>query len=231
MLNQLLETKQATHRKTGGTMVSVVLHVLVIAAAMQFTQHTASALAKPDEVVVKAPVSPPEQVKPRDPSPVDAVRHGPAPLGVPVLSAPVDVPVDIPAVNLDARPTDAADWVGAAGPVGAPDGIGVGVRTGDAPFQSFEVDKPAASIAGSAAPAYPEMLKASGVEGNALVQFVVDTLGRAEPGSFAVLQATHDAFGTAVRSALPRMRFLPAESGGRKVRMLVQQRFGFTLDR
>jgi periplasmic protein TonB len=46
-----------------------------------------------------------------------------------------------------------------------------------------------------------------------------------------VLRASHDAFGQAVRTALPRMRFLPAEIGGRKVRMLVQQPFAFALNR
>ena len=75
------------------------------------------------------------------------------------------------------------------------------------------------------------MLKSSGVEGEALVQFIVDTTGRAELGSFKVLRASHDAFGQAVRTALPRMRFLPAEIGGRKVRMLVQQPFAFALNK
>jgi protein TonB len=64
-----------------------------------------------------------------------------------------------------------------------------------------------------------------------MVQFTVDTLGRAELASFRVLRASHDGFGTAVRAALPRMRFLPAETGGRKVRMVVQQTFDFALQR
>jgi protein TonB len=38
-------------------------------------------------------------------------------------------------------------------------------------------------------------------------------------------------FEQAVRSALPNMRFLPAEIGGRKVKQLVQQPFVFALQR
>ena len=42
-------------------------------------------------------------------------------------------------------------------------------------------------------------------------------------------RVSHDA--SAVRSALPNMRFYPAEVGGKKVKQLVQQSFQFRLDR
>ena len=38
-------------------------------------------------------------------------------------------------------------------------------------------------------------------------------------------------FSLAVKNALPRMRFLPAEVGGRKVKQLVQQPFGFNINK
>ena len=50
-------------------------------------------------------------------------------------------------------------------------------------------------------------------------------------GTFKVLKATNDLFANAVRSALPNMRFYPAEVGGKKVKQLVQQSFQFKLDR
>ena len=62
-----------------------------------------------------------------------------------------------------------------------------------------------------------------------LAQFVVDTTGRAQPGSFKVLKSTHELFTLAVKNALPQMRFLPAEIGGRKVKQLVQQPFAFAI--
>ncbi len=232
MLKQLLETKQATQRKPVGTAVSVVLHVLVIGAAIQFTQHTAQALTKPDETRVVFRDVKPEPVKPHEAPPPDAVAQQPAARGFPVLKAPIDVPVDIPAVDLTAAHTDANAFTGTGVPGGTPDGVvgGTPVNT-DLPLLDFQVDKAAAAIPGNNNPVYPAQLKAAGVEGEALVTFVVDTLGRAEAGSFKVLQATHDAFGETVRAALPRMRFLPAESNGKKVRMVVQQKFAFALDK
>ena len=75
------------------------------------------------------------------------------------------------------------------------------------------------------------MLRSANVEGEVLVQFVVDTTGRVENGSVKVLKSSHDLFTNSVRSALSNMRFYPAEIGGRKVKQLVQQPFNFTLTR
>ncbi len=233
MLNQLLETKQVTQRKTRGTLLSVVLHVLMIGAAVQLTQRTVVALESPVQVDVRRiPLEPkPDQPHQRRTPQTEATTR--PVFGHQVLIAPVDIPIDIPAVDLSASPTDPADWLAR----GAPGGRGNGDSTvtapiaGSQPMFVFEVDKAAAALPGSASPAYPEMLKFSGGEGSALVQFVVDTLGRAEPGSFKALSSTHDAFGTAVRITLPRMRFLAAEAGGLKMRMLVQQEFAFALNR
>ena len=66
---------------------------------------------------------------------------------------------------------------------------------------------------------------------NKLAQFEVDTTGRVNIASFKILRKSHDLFEAAVRSALPNMRFLPAEIGGRKVRQLVQQPFVFALQK
>ena len=45
-----------------------------------------------------------------------------------------------------------------------------------------------------------------------------------------VIDSTHDLFSRAVRDALARARFTPAEAGGRKVRQLVEQAFTFRID-
>ncbi len=233
MFNQLLETKQVTQRKPGGTLVSLVLHVLVVGAALQFTHQTVVALDGPQQVTVRHIPLEPKPPAPLERRHTDVVATTPAPFGHQVLTAPVDVPIDIPPVDLSTPPTDARDWYGrgVSGGRGDGDSTGTTVIATEQPMFLFDVDKPAAALPGSASPAYPDLLKSSGVEGHALVQFVVDTLGRAEPGSFKVLRSTHDAFGTAVRVTLPRMRFLAAEAGARKVRMLVQQQFEFALDR
>lgn len=99
------------------------------------------------------------------------------------------------------------------------------------PYFDFEVEKAATAIPGSGEVRYPKALKKAGVEGDVLVQFIVDTAGRAELGSFKVLRASNEGFGQAVEEALPRMRFVPAEIGGRKVRMRVEQPFAFALNK
>jgi len=84
---------------------------------------------------------------------------------------------------------------------------------------------------GTAGPAFPEMLRAAGVEGQVLAEFVVDSTGAARMDTFRVLSSDHDLFTVAVRRSLERMRFLPAEVGQRRVAQLVHQTFQFTLNR
>lgn len=98
-------------------------------------------------------------------------------------------------------------------------------------YFEFQVEKPVRHAPGSAAPRYPPALKAAGVEGEVLVQFVVDTLGAADLRSFKVLKASHGDFTESVKAALPDMKFVPAELRGRKVRQLVQQPFVFAIQK
>jgi periplasmic protein TonB len=98
-------------------------------------------------------------------------------------------------------------------------------------YFEFQVEKPVVQAPGSAAPRYPEILKSAGVEGEVLAQFIVDTTGRAETGSFKVLKTSHELFALAVKNALPGMRFLPAEVGGKRVKQLVQQPFVFAIQK
>lgn len=95
---------------------------------------------------------------------------------------------------------------------------------------AFTVDREVVPLRG-VAPRYPSMLASASVEGTVVMQFVVDTLGRVESGSLDVLRADHPLFEQSVREALGRMRFVPAEAGGRKVRQLVEQPFTFALAR
>jgi periplasmic protein TonB len=237
MFDQLIETKAAKQKRSGGTIISIVLHAILITAAVILTKKTADALEKPKEekVVLAETKKEPEPEKPKEqpknePPPV---AQAAPPKGFQVPVPPLDIPDVIPDVDLSKKATDEADFSGKGVQGGVAKGVegGTGPVITDQPYFDFQVEKAAAAIPGSGSPAYPEMLKSSGVEGEALVQFIVDTTGRAELSSFKVLRASHDAFGQAVKAALPRMRFLPAEIGGRKVRMLVQQPFAFALNK
>lgn len=96
-------------------------------------------------------------------------------------------------------------------------------------FYDFQVEKPVGQIPGRTGPRYPVELKKEGIEGEVFVRFVVDTSGRAVPATFQVLRQTHKEFAESVRSALPHLRFLPAERQGRKVAQVVEQPFSFAL--
>lgn len=98
-------------------------------------------------------------------------------------------------------------------------------------YFEFKVEKPAVQAPGSSGPRYPEPERSTGVEGDVVVQFVVDTTGVMVPGSFKVLRASAQSFADAVRDALPSMRFVPAETKGHKVKQLVQQPFTFQIAR
>lgn len=97
------------------------------------------------------------------------------------------------------------------------------------PFLDYQVDEPARLMPDSPAPIYPAVLKARGVEGEVVVTFVVDTSGAVEIPTFTVVRSTDRLFVSAVRGALPAMRFLPATVGGKKVRQVVQRSYPFKL--
>ncbi len=96
-------------------------------------------------------------------------------------------------------------------------------------FDEQSVDRQAAVVPGTKPPAYPDALRASGIQGAVTVQFVMDTAGRVEPFSIQVSGSNNPLFSAAVRSALLGSRFRPAQVGGVPVRQLVQQSFSFVI--
>ena len=97
------------------------------------------------------------------------------------------------------------------------------------PYFEFQVEKAARQIGADSPIKYPRTLRDANVSGVVLAQFVVDTNGRVEPGTFKALKSDHALFTQAVGDALPGMRFDPAYVGLKKVRQLVQQPFTFAL--
>jgi hypothetical protein len=99
----------------------------------------------------------------------------------------------------------------------------------DSVFSVLEVDTAVVRTANSAAPAYPLKLLEARVMGFVAARYVVDTTGFADTTSFEVLKSTNREFITAVKEALPYMRFTPAKIGSMKVRQLVEQQFTFKI--
>ena len=238
MFNNLIESKAKKQKRFGGSLASIIVHGVIIAGAVVLTANAGivndkDKVEKVDFVEVKKDEpKPPEPEKP--PPPPDVVVAPPPPKGFQVLQAPVEIPDVIPDIDLSKKITDEADFSGKGVKGGINKGVEGGkgpVPQGDQPYFDFQVEKPAAMAPGTAGPSYPDMLRSAGIEGSVLAQFVVDTSGKAEMSTFKALKSDNALFETAVKNALQRMRFLPAEVGGKKVKQLVQQPFQFSLNR
>ena len=236
MFNNLLESKPKKEKRGGTTMVSIVLHSLLVGLAVYATANAAIKNEKPrqekiDFVETPKDEPPPPKDEPPPPPPPDVVAAPPPPKGFQVLTAPVEIPDVIPDIDLSKKVTDENDFSGKGVAGGTSKGVegGKAVVQSDQPYFEFQVEKPVVPAPGSTSPRYPDMLRQAGVEGEVLAQFVVDTTGKAEPGSLKILKSSHDLFIQSVKNALPQMKFIPAEVGGRKVKQLVQQPFSFSI--
>lgn len=234
MFQQLLESNAVRKPRLGSSFVSTVGHAALVAGALALTTQRTYVKAAPDPTITFT------QVLPKPVAPSTAV-HGstantiaaaasvlqPSIAALPML---LDIAVGIVAPDLSRPVTDANDF---GRPVGAgTTGVGSGSVAGDgSAWLAEQVDKPVVMMPGVATPNYPATLRSAGIEGGVLVEFVVDTLGRVEPGSSRVMQSDHDLFAASVREVLPRLRFMPAEARGQKVRQLVRLPFHFNVNR
>jgi len=77
---------------------------------------------------------------------------------------------------------------------------------------------------------YPRTAKLTGQSGSAVVQFVVDTLGRAKPESIMCTKATYKDFADAAMAVVKTMEFTPATLEGHKIEQLVEYPIDFKLN-
>jgi periplasmic protein TonB len=233
MLNVLLESKAARQRQFGGTVASAALHCALIAAAVALTvPHAAPERGEPNEPII--PYFVPRPAEPAAPQPAHTSQ----------ASAPTESPIPRPTIEfadpkgpviVDVTPTVAHSAVTEIGP-GLPPGGPIGAPAGlSGPpggiVDEHLVDRAPRLLGRAEPPVFPSALRAIGKSGRVVVQFVVDTTGRAEMAEFRTIETTDPLFVESVRAALPRYRFSPGEAGGRKVRTLVQLPFDFTLVR
>jgi periplasmic protein TonB len=236
MFNLLIESKPKKQKMAGGTVFSIVFHGTLLVAAVVVTANAgiANDKNKAEKIQFVEMKKEPPKPKPKEPPPPkEVVMKAPPPKGFQVLRAPVEIPIKIPDIDLSKKVTDEADFSGKGVKGGSSKGVegGTAIVDPNQTYYEFQVEKPVSQIPGTGAPRYPDALRSSGVEGEVQAQFVVTEDGKAEVGTFKVLKATNDLFASAVRSALPNMRFYAAEVGGKKVKQLVQQSFQFKLDR
>ena len=212
-------------------MLSVAAHTAIVAAALYATAQARVTPPRPDPTIPRIyfprlPQSPQHSA----PTVRAASTHPRIPHKL-VFVDPVDIqiPSQLDLTEMTTKPGDFPP-AGTSHPVAV---LSEGIASGDRAtvLTADQVEKQAALAPGSSPPRYPEVLRNAGIEGRVLAVFVVDEMGRAEEASIRFTRSTNRLFEDAVRSALRRMRFIPAEIGGRKVRQLVQMPFVFTLSR
>jgi len=228
MLETLLESKAKSERSVVGTFLSVAAHTALVAGALYATAQARMQPARSREIV--RPVYFPAPQTPTT-LPQSEGRQRPLNLRPPTFVAP-RIDLHVPGVDNTGLVTKPGDFT--PNPItveGANHGEGPATGIANAPFLADQVERQASVAPGNAPPRYPEVLRSLGVEGRVIAQFIVDEHGRAEEASLGFLQSENQLFQDAVRAALGRMRFVPAQVGGRNVRQLVQMPFVFTLGR
>jgi protein TonB len=228
MLDRLLESKAKRERSAGGGIASVAAHTVPIGLAVYATAQ--ARIGAPPSAQVVRPVYFPSRRPhaPSAPTTGSVPRIGERRLvfvdpAVNISLPSIDVP--LPGLGLGDFHRDLAGGPESSGG-GQVDGEGSG-----ATFRAEQVEKQVSVINGSAPPRYPELLRAAGIEGRVVARFVVNEGDSVEEGSVKFIQSDNHLFDEAVRAALLRMRFSPAEIGGRKVRQLVEMPFVFALSR
>ena len=229
MFENLIESKQKAPRTFGQSLLSVLVHVGLIFAAVKATQGVAETIAnRPvDTTMVFLKPPPPPPPPPDQPPPDVIVSANPPPKGFQTVVAPTDIPKDIPPIDLNEKPFDPKDFTGKGVEGGIAAGIvgGTGPVTGEV-FLEAQLDDPVQPIS-IPTPRYPPVLQSAGIAGAVDLQYVVDTTGHAETNSFKVLKTTHPAFVEPAKEAISKGVFKPAKFKGQAVRQLVQQRISF----
>ena len=232
MFQLLLESNAVPASRVGGSLFSTIGHAALIAAAVALTALPPERTPPPtDPPLIFVPVPTPTVEPPR---PIDLVipstSTAPSAVGTPSLTTVIDIPVGLPTIDLSVPVTRVADFSG--GLRGRPDGTGEPGTSGHgdgSAFSAEQVDRPVVLRPGAPTPAYPEMLRTAGIAGFVVVEFIVDTSGRVEIGSIRLMQADHELFSVAVERIVPKLRFLPAEAQGHRVRQRVRLPFRFDL--
>lgn len=227
MLDQLLESKGRRTRSWLGVVASVGAHLTIIVVAIHATAQSRprpAALVK-SVIISFVPKAPPSQPALSHPEqrkvPVVPVR--------PYFSIRIDPRLsELPRVDLTPPSTAVGDFTqGIAS--SSTSSSSSSALPGAGTFNADQVEKQVTLLSGAPVPSYPEALRAAGVEGKVVAQFVVDERGRVETDSVRFLQSDNVLFEASVRTVLHRMRFAPAEVAGKTVRQLVQMPFVFRM--
>ena len=229
MFDNLIESKPKKAKNTRQFITSIVVHALLIAAAVWVTQGAAETVKKILADTTLVFLEPPKETPPPpdQPPPDVVVSANPPPQGFQTVLPPDVIPQEIPPVDLNQR-FDARDFTGK----GVEGGIAAGIAGGTGPvdnaqvFLEAQLDDPP-SVAVGASPRYPEVLKSAGIGGRVTLEFVVDTTGRVDPSTIKIVNTAHAGFNNAAKEAVSKTIFRPGKLRGQPVNVMVRQQVVF----
>ena len=201
-------------------------HLAIVFAAVYGTPQpiVAPAVTRRDTMLIELPTTRSGEVTDRAGSVPTAPRLPTAPL-LPVL--PLDQPTPTVSLTVAADPGALAALreaavrdMGTLGPASE--------ETTPLPVSALD-ELPA--LLNDLRPRYPEQLRAATVNGEVVVEYVIDRNGRVLANSIRTIRSDQPAFTHSVREALLTARFRPGRRGGRSVPVLVRQRIRFETDR
>lgn len=230
MFDTLIESKPKKQRTTGQTVFSLMVHALLIAAAVKVTAGAADRADDKAADTTMVFLEPPKETPPPvTPPPDQVVQANPPPKGFQTVIAPTDIPKEIPPVDLNQHALDPRDFTGK----GVEGGIAAGVVGGTGPvigeaFLEAQVDDPPTLIS-SGPQLFPPAMRAAGIAGKVTMRFIVDVTGHVEPSSLQVISSSHPAFVEPTKQMLLKSLFKPGKVHGEAVRVLVQQTINFAI--
>jgi protein TonB len=231
MFGVLIESRARRQRRTGGAVLSAASHLAIVSVVTAFSARGPAHAAPPEKPIVV------HVAYPNEPAPREQRRASTAPTSQSstTIVAPKTIIIDVPQVTpVGLPPIQPASGVSLdsliiGGSHSGAKGLGQGLIDNPSSEEKTEWrgNDLLMRIVEQSKPRYPEMLRQAGIGGRVLIRFVVDTLGRVDPASVTVVQATHEQFANAARAALTGFRFRPAEVNGRRVRALAEMPFEF----
>jgi protein TonB len=227
LFDNLIESKpQKQGHGVGSGLFSVVLHAMLISAAVYATLQAGEAVEETRQIDVTVQVQQKKAAETKQEAPPPTVQVK----GFSTLVIPTNIPINIPPPST--QEFNAADFSG----VGVEGGVARGqveerqVIRQDQPYLEAVVEERPERV--SSPPArYPDILRQAGIEGRVLVEVVIDTTGHAERGSMRILTSTHQLFETPAREVVQGSTYSPGKIQGRAVRVRVQVPINFTIAR
>ena len=208
----LLESHSHPAVPRWGIVIAVVLHAGVLSVLLLRPGSTVRA----EIAILPRDAFPPVEI-------VDTRQPPTAPVGPPNEPIVITVPLPGPIPGVPELPIPT---VGSPGTM-APSGSAPGEWTVD-PMPVSLVQEPPVLLQ-APLPAYPPRMRDAGIEGSVLIEAVVDTLGRVEPGSLRIVSSDRAEFAAPATVSIGAALFRPARVFGRPVRVLVRVPVAFRL--